>query len=1198
MRLRSLDCVAEGVNPGSMRAEAELNSTLELFSPEARQRLDDFKRIADLAGRDLMVSDALQGHFVDCNDAAAMHLGYSRDELLRLNPEALQADPDHDARWVAERRAALVAAGGGAFLTRHRCKNGAIQDVWISHSVLTLDGRLLLLSVVADRTLEQRTIHRLEESIALFNDGEALSGIGTWEFRFDDGSMRWSPQVHRLCKTDAASYTPTLWGYSTLVHPDDRPRWRRDFQQAVNRGDPLLSRHRLAFLDGSETRVEVRGEVLVDDDGRPERVVATVCDVSLAESARQQVEELRHHDPLTGLPNKEASLQELRQRLGGRDYGQSLAVLSLDIDGFQEINDSFGPELGDQLLQRIAVQLGLILGPRAWLARLSSDEFLVVQQDEIRSLGDAMALARRIEQLWTEQPPLVPQLRLNPSLCIGIASYPEHAQDAQSLLQCANTALTQAKRLGRGQICAYSSTLSRQIRERLELDGELAQALDGQQLRLMIQPQVHKSGTLIGGEVLLRWTNRRGISIPPSQFIPLAEQSGLIVPISQWTLERLLERLKLWEQSALPLPRLALNISPRQLELPSRHFVGGLLDTLRAFSLPPEQLELEITESVLLRNPLLAREQLIALADQGFRIAIDDFGTGYSSLELLRSLPVHRLKIDRTFVSSIVESPEDQAIVRATITLAHGLGMECIAEGVETAEQSACLEQLGCDFYQGYLYSRPLEMEAFEALLRQSGDEPGGQSPIRLEPATGQRDDLAHAAHDRPPSITAQLRLLRTALDQGQDEFLLLRAERGVNGAVEDFLILDANQPACEYLHQERHAVVGQMLLAIFPQVKVNGLFQIYLEALQRGKTIVLENYAYADHDVFQEDRVYDITISPVQDCLVLSWRDVTGRSQSSRNFADAAALYRLLAENIVEVVVLLDRDQVIRWVSPSLQQMTGWTPLQWNGRTFPELFASFEQSDAGAPTPVDLRQWMAGFGPIRQGRLQLLQPEGRWGWIELSVRRLQGVGRRRFEGALRGGDGSEPINLQDGFVITLNPVDGQVLQEQRLLRQATTDPLTGLASRAAILDWLQGRLAGGRAEHAQQLALLFCDFDNFKGINDTHGHAAGDLVLTTTADRIRATIRQNDRAGRLGGDEFLVLLDDLPSLEKAMVVAEKLQKATATPIPYGDGLIDVSLSIGVALHGAGEDADLFVRRADRAMFAAKAAGRNQVVAL
>lgn len=543
-----------------MRADDALISTLESFSPEVRQRLDDFKRIADLAGRDLLVSDALQGHFVDCNDAAAMHLGYSRDELLRLNPEALQADPDHDAQWVAERRAALVAAGGGAFLTRHRCRNGAIQDVWISHTILTLADRPLIISVVADRTLEQRTIHRLEENIGLFRDGETLSGIGTWEFRFADGCMRWSPQVHRLCKTDPASYAPTLWGYSTLVHPDDRPRWRRDFQQAVNRGDPLLSRHRLAFLDGSETRVEVRGEVLVDDEGRPERVLATLCDVSLADSTRQQVEELRHRDPLTGLPNKEASLQELRQRLGGRGYGQSLAVLSLDIDGFQEINDSFGAELGDQLLQRIAAQLGLILGPRAWLARLSSDEFLVVQQDEIRSLGDGMALARRIEQLWTEQPPLVPQLRLNPSLCIGIASYPEHAQDAQALLQCANTALTQAKRLGRGQICAYSSTLSRQIRERLELDGELAQALDSQQLRLMIQPQVHSSGTLIGGEVLLRWTNRRGISVPPSQFIPLAEQSGLIVPISQWTLERMLERLKIWEESALALPRLALNI--------------------------------------------------------------------------------------------------------------------------------------------------------------------------------------------------------------------------------------------------------------------------------------------------------------------------------------------------------------------------------------------------------------------------------------------------------------------------------------------------------------------------------------------------------------------------------------------------------------------------------------------------------------
>ena len=1181
-----------------MRPDAPLTLTLESLTPESRRRLEDFKRIADLAGRDLLISDAINGHFIDFNEAAAAHLGYSREELLRLNPEALQADPDHDAEWVAERRAALVAAGGGAFLTRHRCKSGAIQDVWVSHTVVSLDAHPLIVSVVADRTHEQRAISRLEAQIALLADGESLSGIGTWEFRCTDGSMRWSPQVHRLCKTDPSTYAPTLWGYSTLVHPDDRPRWRRDFQQSINRGDPLISRHRLAFLDGSETRVELRGEVLLDDEGRPERVIATLCDINLLATARQQLEDLRHGDPLTGLPNKQASLEELSQRLRGRAYGQSLAVLSLDIDGFQEINDSFGPEVGDQLLQRIAVQLAVILGPRAWLARLSSDEFLVVQHDEIRSLGDAMALARRIEQLWTEQPPLMPQLRLNPSLCIGIASYPEHAQDPQGLLQCANTALTQAKRLGRGQICAYSSTLSRQIRERLELDGELAQALDSEQLRLLIQPQVHRSGALIGGEVLLRWTNRRGISIPPAQFIPLAEQSGLIVPLSQWTLERLLERLQLWGQSALPLPRLALNVSPRQLELPSRHFVGCLLDTLEAFSLSPQQLELEITESVLLRNPLVAREQLIALAEQGFRIAIDDFGTGYSSLELLRSLPVHRLKIDRTFVSSLVESPEDQAIVQATITLAHGLGMECIAEGVETREQQQCLAQLGCELYQGYLYSRPLELEAFESLLRQPGEAAIEVAPIRLESAGGRGDERPVVAGSRAPSTSAQLRLLRTALDLGQDEFLLLQAERGLRGEVEDFLILDANQAACDYMHQERDAVVGQMLLAIFPRVKESGLFQIYVDTLQRGASLTLEGYAYVDHDLFDDDRVYDITISPVQDFLVLTWHDVTGRSQSYRSFADAAALYRLLAENIVEVVVLLDQEQIIRWVSPSLQPMTGWTPLQWHGRAFPELFASFEQSEAGIPAPVDLRLWMAGFGPIRQGRLRLLQPDGRWGWIELSVRRLQGVGRRRFEGVLRSGDGSAPISLQDGFVITLNPVDGQVLQEQRLLRQVTTDPLTGLSSRAATLDWLQARLARGQLDQPQRLALLFCDFDNFKAINDGHGHAAGDLVLTTTAERIKATIRQNDRAGRLGGDEFLVLLDEIPSLEQAMVVADKLQKATAVAIPYGDGLIDVSLSIGVALHGAGEDADLFLRRADRAMFAAKAAGRNQVVAL
>jgi EAL domain-containing protein (putative c-di-GMP-specific phosphodiesterase class I) len=234
----------------------------------------------------------------------------------------------------------------------------------------------------------------------------------------------------------------------------------------------------------------------------------------------------------------------------------------------------------------------------------------------------------------------------------------------------------------------------------------------------VLQPQVHRSSALAGAEVLLRWTNSQGIYVPPSHYIPMAEQSGQILQVGSWVFEQTLQQLVRWRDAGLPVPRLALNISPRELELPGRQFISSLMEGLLTHNLSPELLELEITGTALLHELLVYLEHLRVLAEQGFRLAVDDFGTGYASMDLLRDLPVHRLKIDRTFIKRITASAGDRKIVQATITLAKGLGLECIADGVETDDQRQVLENLGCQLYQGYLCGRSLELEAFETLLR------------------------------------------------------------------------------------------------------------------------------------------------------------------------------------------------------------------------------------------------------------------------------------------------------------------------------------------------------------------------------------------------------------------------------------------------------------------------------------------------
>jgi PAS domain S-box-containing protein len=359
------------------------------WSDGALRRIDDFCLAADLSGTDLLVCDLESQRFVACNRSAHSHLGYSQEELLSLGPEAIQGDPDHDAPWLAARFQELVTAGASRFDTLHRCKDNTITAVEVASQVVSLDGRQYVVSMVLDRTESLQREQQLRENLQLLIDGEAISAIGSWDLRFADGRMRWSPQMRHLCGNSSAnaSEIATLWAYASLVHPDDRSRWRQEFQRAVIRGDQFLNRHRITRDDGTEMMVEQRAQLSYDHEGQPLRAVGTIRDIGQQESLLEQQSWQRSCDPLTGLPNKLACLQELDQRLKGRSYNDSLAVLSLDVDGFQEINDNFGSDVGDQLLKAMARRLKELLACDAWIGRLTSDQFLIILEDHIHSLG-------------------------------------------------------------------------------------------------------------------------------------------------------------------------------------------------------------------------------------------------------------------------------------------------------------------------------------------------------------------------------------------------------------------------------------------------------------------------------------------------------------------------------------------------------------------------------------------------------------------------------------------------------------------------------------------------------------------------------------------------------------------------------------------------------------------------------------------
>jgi diguanylate cyclase (GGDEF)-like protein/PAS domain S-box-containing protein len=1129
-------------------------------------------RFAELCGVDLFVTDPETGRFIDCNPAAARRLGYSRAELLQLGPAQIQADADHDPIWVAQTIRQQLRSGAGSVATRHRCRDGSVLDVQVTHTTARLEGRTVLVAAVENRTPALHAQQALEEQLRLFQQAETVHGAAGWHHHLETGAMGWTPQIQTIAGCAPADFA----AYLNLVHPDDRERLRHKYHLAVQRCERLDLPHRLRHTNGDERQVLLSALPRCHGLEGSGQVLGTLTDTTTHHTLLQNAEQIRLRDPLTDLPNKIATLEWLDRQLSGRSHNANLTILSLDIDGFQEINDSFGHDTGDRLLRTFATVLVSQLAAEAWVGRLGSDEFVVIYQRGIGSLGEAIHLARELQLKLHAFDKLSPELPLRPTVSMGVSCFPEHSHAALPLLQCANTALMEAKRQGRGQLRAYSTTLSRQIRERLVLDVALHKAISREQLRILVQPQMDRSGLLCGGEVLLRWRDHQGKEISPGFFIPLAEQSGLIFPISNWVLEATLEQISQWRLAKLNVPRLGINISTRLLESSDRRLPDQLHRALANHRLSPEALELEITETALLRNPIAAAETVRNLANEGFQIAIDDFGTGYSSMDLLRTLPVHKLKIDSTFIRNIGHSPEDHSIVASTITLAHGLGMLCIAEGVETEIQRDILLNLGCDQFQGYFYGRPGSVDGFGQLLR----EPQGSPSKRQADPIPQT--LSIPIRARATSFD-ELEALRGVIDSSLDAYGLMQTLFGPAGEIIDFTLLEANATACSYMRQERDAVVGQTLCTLFPGVVTSGLLERLAACMHSRTPLELDDFAYPNHEVYGDTRVYDLRAYPSNNLLTLTWRDVTLRSRRYRDLAETADLLELLTQNVMGTLVLLDEQQQITWVSASVFTMTGWTSEQWLGRPFGELFATA----SGVPEPVDLCHWLPQPGQAGSQRLRLASPRGGWSWVEVSCRHLNGHGLRQQD------QQSRLPQEAKGFVLTLHPADEIELKAQRQRQEANTDPLTQLLQRTAVLEHLDQRL--GMDASAEGLALLALSCDNFKAINRAHGYAAGDAVLQQLARRLRQQIRQDDRAARLSGDEFLVLLEAIPNQAAALEVAEKLVAALAQPIDWQGSEIPVSLSVGVAIQGADDTASQLLGRANQALDQAQAAGGHQI---
>ena len=552
------------------------------------------------------------------------------------------------------------------------------------------------------------------------------SGEGVWDWNYQTGEALFSPRWKRMIGYDEGEIGNRFSEWSSRVHPEDLHALKAAIQEHIQGRTAFAAmEYRMQCKDGRWLWMLGRGMIVSRDaEGRPLRLVGTNADISERKAAADQIEYLAFYDSLTGLPNRRLMLDRLEQALSSSArHGRKGALMLLDMDDFKTLNDTLGHDVGDQFLIEVARRLHTSIGEGDTVARVGGDEFVLILED----LKDDTLVAMQAEDVAVKVLRAVSetyQLDLSTdegrngshsyhcTSSLGITLFHGNAVSVEELMKRADTAMYQAKAAGRNAFRFFDPEMQAEVTARAMLDNDLREALRDGQFRLHYQPQVDDSGQWRGAEVLVRWQHPQRGMVPPFEFIPRAELSGLILPLGDWVLETACAQLMQWEISPeLSHLTLAVNVSAGQFQ--QTDFVSRVLAIVARTGADPRKLKLELTESLLAENVEDIIAKMNALKAHGIGFSLDDFGTGYSSLSYLKRLPLDQLKIDQSFVRDVLIDHNDAVIARVIVALARSMGLNVIAEGVETEDQRKFLAANGCRFYQGYLFARPMPVDDF-----------------------------------------------------------------------------------------------------------------------------------------------------------------------------------------------------------------------------------------------------------------------------------------------------------------------------------------------------------------------------------------------------------------------------------------------------------------------------------------------------
>jgi diguanylate cyclase (GGDEF)-like protein/PAS domain S-box-containing protein len=716
---------------------------------ETQYSLLDPRVISEALDQHAIVSIAdVSGNMVYANDKFCQISKYSRDELIGQNHRLLKSGL-HDAKFFDDMW--LTISNGRTWQGEvcNRSKDGGLY--WVETTIVpSLDENGLPYQYVSIRT-EVTQIKQVEASLARSNaELDMRVNERTTELHHLTGVLYENEQrfrqlaenIHEVFwMTDPAKdkmlyISPayeSIWGrtmqslydspqsWSEAIHGEDR---QRVFQAAMTKQVAGLydEEYRIIRSNGDIRWIHDKAFPVRDSKGTVYRLVGVAEDITERKAAEEAIKNLAYYDTLTHLPNRRFLMDRLNQALAAcRRNSRQSALLLIDMDNFKTLNDSVGHDIGDLLLKKVAQRLESCIREGDTVARLGGDEFVVILENLSEQPNEAAVqtetVGEKILAAFT-QPYLLVTHEYHGSASIGVALFDGQQSSIDELMKQADIAMYQAKKAGRNTLRFFDQQMQDIVTVRVALEGELRKALENRQFHLHYQIQMDNAHRPLGAEALIRWIHPERGMVLPEQFIPLAEETGLILPIGQWVLDTACAQLKAWQQDALTCNLvLAINISAKQFR--QADFATQVQAAMQRHAINPMRLKLELTESLLLEDIEDAVFTMSALNEINVQLSLDDFGTGYSSLQYLKQLPLDQLKIDQSFVYDIATDSRDKAVVHAIIAMAHSLGMDVLAEGVETEDQRQLLLSMGCTNYQGYLFGRPMPIEQFEASLKQ-----------------------------------------------------------------------------------------------------------------------------------------------------------------------------------------------------------------------------------------------------------------------------------------------------------------------------------------------------------------------------------------------------------------------------------------------------------------------------------------------